>query len=70
MRDQFLTASASDVRCGSTTVLTAPKRDFRSTPNNGQSQTDLVGPFGANKRSRRTLFDYLVGERLQSGRHG
>ena len=28
-------------------VLTASKRHFRSTPNNGHHQTGPVGPFGA-----------------------
>jgi len=36
-----------DVRLGSETVLTASKRHFRSTPNNGRHQT---GPVGANRR--------------------
>ena len=39
---------------GSKTVLTAPKRDFRSTQNNGHRQTGPVGPFSANKRHRAT----------------
>jgi|SRR5258706_2822902 hypothetical protein len=39
-----------DVRLGSETVLTAPKRHFRSTPNNGRHQTGPVGPVGANRR--------------------
>jgi hypothetical protein len=32
---------------GSTTVLVAPKRHFRSFPANGHRQTGLVGPVGA-----------------------
>jgi hypothetical protein len=39
---------------GSKTVLTAPKRHFRSTPMNGHRQTDPVGPFRANTGSDRT----------------
>src|ERR1017187_8239777 len=36
---------------GSKTVLTALKRHFRSTPNNGHQQTGPVGPFRANNGS-------------------
>jgi hypothetical protein len=32
----------------STTVLTAPKRYFCCTPNNGRDQSGPVGPFSAN----------------------
>jgi len=34
-------------------VLTAAKRDFRSSPNNGHLPTDTVGPFRAMNRHRR-----------------
>ena len=52
--------------CGSKPVLPAPKRGFRSTPNNGHCQTDLVGPFDATSglmhRSKVKLsFNHLVG---------
>src|SRR5258708_9061781 len=35
------------VRVGSKTVLAAPKRHFRSTPNNGRHHVGRVGPFRA-----------------------
>jgi hypothetical protein len=35
------------VRFGSKTVMTAPKRYFRSTPNNGHHQTGPLGPVRA-----------------------
>jgi hypothetical protein len=38
------------VRFGSKTVMTAPKRYFRSTPNNGHHQTGPLGPVRARKR--------------------
>ena len=40
---------------GSKPVLTTPKRDFRSTPNNGHHQTGTVAPFSANFGSRQLL---------------
>jgi hypothetical protein len=47
------------------TVLTAPKRHFRSTNMNGHRQTGPVGPFratcGLTRRSKQRLFDHLVG---------
>ena len=44
----MLEPTFSDVRLGSKTVLTAPKRYFRSTPNNGHHQTGPLGPVRAN----------------------
>ena len=44
------TVFAGSCLLGSTTVLTAPKRHFWSTPNNGHGQTAPVGPFSANRR--------------------
>ena len=46
LRRSRLFASDVDVRCGSKPVLTAPKRDFRSS-NNGHHKSGTVGPFGA-----------------------
>src|SRR5260221_14679328 len=43
----------SDVCCGSTTVLMAAKRDFRSTSKNGHHQTGPVGPVRAKSRPGR-----------------
>src|SRR5882757_9167048 len=40
--------AAKDVSVGSKAALTAPKRDFRSTPNNGYHQTSPVGPVSAD----------------------
>jgi hypothetical protein len=39
-----------DFRVGSTTVLAAPKRHFRSATINGHRQTGPVGPVGAITR--------------------
>ena len=50
---------------GSTTVLTAPKRHFWSTPNNGHDQTGPVGPLGATNGSRRSRQRHLLLLRMQ-----
>jgi hypothetical protein len=42
-------------RGGSKTVLAAPKRHFRSTPNNRHQQTGPVGPVGAISGSKRDI---------------
>jgi hypothetical protein len=41
-----------NVRVGSTAVLTAPKRHFRSSPINGHKRTDPVGPVRAKPGNR------------------
>ena len=46
--------SPCDVRRGSKAVLTAPKRDFRSTPNNGHHRTAPACRKGAAKTRHRT----------------
>src|SRR5260370_17436429 len=46
-----LAVKADDFRNGSTTALTAPKRDFRSTPINGHRQTAPACLKGAKSRS-------------------
>src|SRR4051794_10695318 len=55
-----------DARSGSTTVLTASKRDFRDTPET-DIITDPVGPVRANscrKQVQQTaaIFDHLIAE--------
>jgi len=55
----------SNVGLGSKTVLTATKRDFRSTPNNGHYHVSRVGPFRARFRlvhrsKQLRLFDHFV----------
>ena len=44
-----------EVRFGSITALTAPKRHFRIAPINGHQQTCPVGPFRADSRRRAAL---------------
>jgi hypothetical protein len=39
-----------NVAVGSKAALTAPKRDFWFTPNNGRHQTGPVGPVRARRR--------------------
>jgi hypothetical protein len=40
-------------RLRSKTVLTTPKRDFRSSPTNGRCKSGSVGPVRANRRHRK-----------------
>ena len=56
------------MRCGfgSTTVLTAPERRFRSTPMNGHHQVGPVGPVRANIRSREAKRPAVVPEAFWS----
>ena len=49
-RTSKISTRGTHVRDGSKTVLTAPKRHFRSTPINGHRQTGPVGPIRAMKR--------------------
>ena len=51
---------------GSTTVLTAPERRFRSTPMNGHHQVGPVGPVRANIRSREAKRPAVVPEAFWS----
>jgi hypothetical protein len=55
----------ADVRDGSTTDLTAPKFDFRSSPKSGLKSDIGPCPVRANKRHRNALFDHFSGSRQQ-----
>jgi hypothetical protein len=61
-------------RSGSSTDLTAPKFDFRFTPESGLKSDISPCPFRANNglmhRSKKSLFDHFVGAGEQHGRHG
>jgi hypothetical protein len=52
--------SLDRVQNGSKATLTASQSDFRSSPNNGHSQTDPVGPFSASTGSRRSYSQFNV----------
>jgi hypothetical protein len=55
-----------NVAYGSITVLTARKRDFRSTPNNGHRDVGRVGPLRARTRHHRPLHSITLSARASN----